>query len=116
MKPAQMIATTRRWLRILTTIQVSDRQAFLMAVLSGALLITLTVIWLSLTTRTALLNQQIDALDAQLASLIDETNQTWAEIGKVTKITIIEDRARQLGFRPAERVEYLISDAEGARR
>jgi len=116
MTPARMIAATKRRLRSLTMIQLSDRQAFSVAVLSGALLVTLTVIWLSLTTRTALLNQQIDALDAQLASLADEINQTWAEISRVTTATVMEDRARQLGFRPAERVEYLISDAEEARR
>ncbi len=116
MTPARMIATTRRWLRRLTTIQVSDRQALLMAALSGALLVTLTVIWLSLTTRTALLNQQIDARDAQLASLVDEINQTWAEISRATATTTMESRARQLGFRPAKQIEYLISDAEEARR
>jgi len=116
MTPARMLAATKRWLRGLTMIRLSDRQALSIAALSGVLLIALIVIWLSLTTHTALLNQQIDRLDAQLASLIDEANQTWAEIGKVTAATVMENRARRLGFQPAERVEYLISDAEEARR
>jgi len=114
MKPTQMLAPVKRLARKLASVQVSDRQALLMAMLSSALLITLTLVWLVSTTRTALLNQQIDALDAQLASLVDEINQTWVEISMVTAEPVMENRARRLGFGPAEKVEYLVSGLGGA--
>ncbi len=107
------------WLRALAAIQLSDRQAGLMALLSSALLIALIVVWLSLTTRTALLNQQMDALEQQLIELVSETNRTWAEISMVTAQPVMENRARRLGFQPAESVEYLIvssDEVEEARR
>jgi hypothetical protein len=101
-------------LRTLAAIQLSDRQAGLMALLSSALLIALIIVWLSLTTRTALLNQQMDALEQQLIELVSETNRTWAEISMVTAQPVMENRARRLGFGPAEKVEYLISNVDGA--
>jgi len=102
------------WLRALAAVQLSDRQAGLMALLSSALLIALIVVWLSLTTRTALLNQQMDALEQQLIELVSETNRTWAEISMVTAWPVMENRAKRLGFGPAEKVEYLISNVDGA--
>jgi predicted Co/Zn/Cd cation transporter (cation efflux family) len=114
-----MPALVKRLARELASVQVSDRQAIVMATLSSALFIALTLVWLVLSTRTALLNQQIDALDVQLASLVDEINQTWVEISMVTAEPVMENRARRLGFGPAEKVEYLVSSpgrAEEAQR
>ncbi len=87
---------------------MNDRRALAMAVVSGAVLTTLIVIWLAMSTRTALLNQQLDELDVAYARLTDEINQAWMEIGEATSPRVMEARARQLGFGPTERLEYLV--------
>jgi len=96
------------WWHKLRALDAGGRYAATMAILSGSLLVALIVVWLALSTRTALLNQQLDELDAKHARLTDEINQTWTEIAEVTSPQIMEDRARRLGFKPAERVEYLV--------
>ena len=98
----------RGWWRRLHMLDVGGRRAATMAILSGALLVALIAVWLALSTRTALLNQQLDELDARHARLTAEINQTWTEIGEVTSPRTMEVRARRLGFRPAERIEYLV--------
>lgn len=91
---------------------VSDRQAVAMALLSGLALAVLVVVWLTMITRTALLNQRLDELDARQVQLTEEINQTWIQIGQLTSVQVMEDRARRLGFKPAERVEYLVTIPE----
>lgn len=103
----------QRWWRKMRALEVDDRHAVAMAIISSVVLIALVVVWLSVSTRTALLNQQLDVLDAAYAQLTDEINQTWTEIGKVTASRTMEERARRLGFQPAERIEYLVTDVEG---
>lgn len=103
----------QRWWRKMRTLEVDNRHATAMAVVSSVVLIALVVVWLGVSTRTALLNQQLDALDAEYARLTDEINQTWTEIGEVTALRAMEERARRLGFQPAERIEYLVMDLEG---
>ncbi|MDW8351527.1 MAG: hypothetical protein RML99_06415 [Anaerolineae bacterium] len=97
------------WWRRVRALRVSDRQAAVMAIVSSAVLAALTVVWLTVSTRTALLNQRLDDLDARYAQLTDEINQTWTAIGEVTSPQAMEDRARRLGFQPAERIEYLVT-------
>lgn len=99
------------WCR-LREMDVSDRQAAAMALLSGLALAALIVVWLTMITRTALLNQRLDELDARQVQLTEEINQTWIQIGQVTSVQVMEDRARRLGFKPAERVEYLVTIPE----
>ena len=103
-----MMGLVRGWWHKLRAVDASDRRAAAMAILSGSVLVVLIVVWLALSTRTALLNQQLDELDAKHARLTDEINQTWMEIGEVTSPRMMEDRARRLGFKPAERIEYLV--------
>ena len=55
--------TIRRWLKRLIEANVSLRTAVLMAVCSTALLLGLMVIWLGMSTRTALLDKQLEDLD-----------------------------------------------------
>ncbi|MCS6846351.1 MAG: hypothetical protein RMN52_01390 [Anaerolineae bacterium] len=101
------------WWRKVRALSVNDRQAAAMATVSGAVLVALIVVWLTVSTRTALLNQQLDELDAKHARLTDEINRTWMEIGETTSLRAMEDRARRLGFQPAERIEYLVIAPEG---
>lgn len=102
------------WWRRARTLYVNDRCAVAMATVSGAVLVALMAVWLTASTRTALLNQQLDELDAKHIRLTDEINRTWTEIGEATSPRTMEDRARRLGFRPAERIEYLVTTPDGA--
>lgn len=102
------------WWRRVRTLHVNDRSAVAMAIVSSAVLIALMAVWLTVSTRTVLLNQRLDELDARHARLTDEINQTWTEIGEVTSPRAMEDRAKRLGFRPAERIEYLVTMPDAA--
>lgn len=99
----------QKWLTRLRETDVSKRQATVLAVASGMLLVGLIVVWLTMSTRTALLDRQLDQLDARQTNLTDRINQTWTQIGDVTSPRAMEDRAKQLGFRPADKIEYLVT-------
>ena len=102
----------RRGLKKLINAQVSNRTAIVMTVCSSALLITLMVIWLGMSTNTALLDRQLEKLDTTQTELTDEINRTWTEIGEVTSPREMEPRARRLGFAPAAQIEYLVVTPE----
>ena len=98
----------RRGLEKIIKANISLRKAVVLAACSSALLLGLMVIWLGMSTRTALLDKQLEDLDGTHTALTDQINQTWTEIGEVTSPRMMEPRARQLGFAPAEQIEYLI--------
>lgn len=100
------------WVNALREVNLSRRQATVLAVASGTLLMVLMAIWLTMSTRTALLDQQLEELDRQQTVLTDDINQTWTEIGEVTSPRAMEDRARRLGYKPAEKLEYLVTTPE----
>ena len=102
----------RRGLKKLINANVSTRIAVVMALCSSALLISLMVIWLGMSTRTALLDQRLEELDTKQTELTDEINRTWTEIGEVTSPREMEPRARRLGFGPATQIEYLVVTPE----
>jgi hypothetical protein len=102
----------RRGLKKLINAQVSNRTAIVMAVCSSALLISLMVIWLGMSTNTALLDKRLEELDTKQTELTDEINRTWTEIGEVTSPREMEPRARRLGFAPATQIEYLVVTPE----
>lgn len=104
--------TIRRWLKQLVEANVSLRTAVVMAVCSSALLLSLMVIWLGMSTQTALLDKQLEDLDTQQTQLTDQINQTWTVIGEVTSPREMEPRARRLGFAPATEIEYLVVTPE----
>lgn len=104
--------TVRQFLKRLVEANVSTRTAVVMAICSGALLLSLMVVWLGMSTRTALLDKQLEDLDAQQTRLTDQINQTWTEIGEVTSPREMEPRARRLGFAPAVEIEYLVVTPE----
>jgi hypothetical protein len=106
--------TVRGWWRRFREVSVSDRQVLALALACGAALAALVVVWLGMTTRTALLNRQLDSLYARQEELSDEINRTWTDIGEATAPQAMENRARRLGFEPASVVEYLIVPLEAS--
>jgi hypothetical protein len=106
--------TLKGWLNKLHEVNVSDRQAVALAVVSGLALTGLIVVWLAMSTRTALLSQQLEDLDARQTQLTDAINRTWTVMGEATAPRAMEGRARQLGFKPAEQIEYLVTTPESA--
>lgn len=87
---------------------ISLRKAVMLAAGSTVLMLVLMVVWLGMSTQTALLDKQLEDLDGTQTALTDKINQTWTEIGEVTSPRVMEPRARQLGFAPASQIEYLI--------
>jgi hypothetical protein len=104
----------RGWWRKVQGVDMNGRRTAAMAIVSGSVLLALIVVWLTVSTRTALLNQQLDELDVKHARLTEEINRTWTEIGEATSLWVMEERARRLGFRPVERIEYLVMTPDDA--
>ena len=96
-------------IRKLRDLQVSDRLAIALAVGSGLVLTGLIVAWLTINTRTAILNDELDKLTTQNNETTDEVNRMWTEIGEVTAPQNMEQRARQAGFRPPDSTAYLVT-------
>ena len=95
-----------KWLKDL---RVSHRLAIVLAVVSGLLLAGLIVAWLTISTRTAILNNELDAMTAKNNETTDEINRMWTQIGDVTAQQNMEQRARQAGFRPPDKTDYLVT-------
>ncbi len=74
---------------------------------SFALLIALMLAWLSMSTRTAVLNKKIDTLDARRLELEDQINQRWRQLGDLSGPVVMSERAERLGFKPVK-FEYLV--------
>lgn len=106
--------TFKRWWRNLREVNVSDRQVVGLALIAGLTLAALVVVWLAMSTRTALLSRRLDELYVRQEQLTDEINRTWTDIGDVTAPRTMEDRARRLGFEPAQTIEYLVVPVEAA--
>ncbi len=104
-----MRKTVKKWWTQLREADVSKRQATALAVASGALLAGLIVVWLTMSTRTALLDRQLEQLDSRQTQLTDQINQTWTQIGDVTLPQAMEERAGRLGYKPADEIEYLVT-------
>jgi hypothetical protein len=94
------------WKRV-NNLQVSDRLAVVLALGSGLLLTGLIVAWLTINTRTAILNDELDKLTQQNNETTNEVNQMWTAIGEVTTQQNMEARARQAGFRPPDKTEFM---------
>ena len=93
-------------LKQLRSLKVSERQAVALAVCSGIVLLALIVAWLGISTRTAIVNQELSNLTTQDLELTDKINDTWTEIGRITAQDQMEQRARQAGFRSPDETEY----------
>jgi hypothetical protein len=87
----------------------SNRQALLVAAASAVLLTTLVVLWLAVSTRTAVLNRQLDELDSQQLQIDQDMHRAWTELGEVTSAREMNRRMREVGFAPAEQIEFMVS-------
>jgi hypothetical protein len=96
-----------KWLRRIRTIDLSLRQSAVLGGVSFALLLALSLVWLSMLTRTAVLNAQIDDLDARRLELEDSSNIRWRQIGELSNPVVMLDRAEKLGFLSVK-VDYLV--------
>jgi hypothetical protein len=89
----------------------THRQALLAALGSAALLITLVVLWLVVSTQTALLNKQLDEYDMRQSQLDNDTNLLWKQLGEMTSAPEMERRMREAGYVTPASVEFLVPAA-----
>ena len=78
-----------------------------------ALLVLVAALYLMLVSRTAAQGRHIEQLREELAWLKKENEQLEVEIAKVDSVSRLWNRAIELGFVPADQVEYLSVPAEG---
>lgn len=106
MSVKQPATSNQIMLKQLRSLKVSERQAVALAVCSGIVMLALIVAWLGISTRTAIVNQELSNLTTQDLELTDKINDTWTEIGRITAQDQMEQRARQAGFRSPDETEY----------
>lgn len=86
----------------------SRRRALTLALASAGLFTIMAVLWLSVSTRAAILNQQLDALEAQRAALEREITEIQEQIGDATSAQVMEQRMRAAGFQEPEDMRFLL--------
>jgi cell division protein FtsB len=86
----------------------SRRRALTLALASAGLFTIMAVLWLSVSTRAAILNQQLDALEARRAALEREITEIQEQIGDATSAQIMEQRMRAAGFQEPEDMRFLL--------
>jgi hypothetical protein len=86
----------------------TNRQALIVAIASGALLATLIILWLGVTTHTVLLNSQLDTYDARVEQITHATNDVVSQLGDVTSPQKMDVRMREAGYRLPDGVEFLV--------
>jgi hypothetical protein len=89
----------------------TNRQALVVAIASATLLLTLVILWLAVSTRTALLSRQLDDYDARQAAANQEEANLWAKLGEITAPQAMERRMQEAGFAPPKRLEFLVPAA-----
>jgi cell division protein FtsL len=77
-----------------------------------ALLVVIATLYLMLVSQTAARGRRIEQLWEELAWLKKENEQLEVEIAKASSISRLRSRAIELGFVPAEQVEFLLLTAE----
>jgi cell division protein FtsL len=78
-----------------------------------ALLVLIATLYLMLVSQTAARGRRIEQLREELVWLKKENEQLEVEIAKASSISRLRSRAIELGFAPAEQVEFLPFTAEG---
>ncbi len=86
----------------------SRRRALTLTLASAGLFTVMVVLWLSVSTRAAILNQRLDALEAQRAALEREITEIQEQIGDATSVQVMEQRMRAVGFQEPEDVRFLL--------
>jgi cell division protein FtsL len=77
-----------------------------------AVLVLIATLYLMLVSQTAARGRRIEQLREELVSLRKENEQLEVEIAKESAISRLRSRAIELGFMPAEQVEFLVLAAE----
>lgn len=83
------------------------RHVAALSVFSLLVCLGLAVANLAMAARTQLLTEELDMLNARGTQLARETNEMYTAIGRVASIDDMERRARQAGFGPPQKFEYL---------
>jgi hypothetical protein len=76
-----------------------------LAIISGVVFALLALLWLSVTTRTALYYAEINKLEAARLDHIDRINEYWRLLGEESTPAKMSARAQALGYR-AVAIEY----------
>jgi cell division protein FtsL len=92
---------------LLRRVNVSVRQSAVLAGVAFAFMLVLALLWLSMSTRTAVLNSGIEDLDAKRLEQEDLINQRWKLLGEISAPDQMAQRAQDMGFEPVK-VEYLV--------
>ncbi|MBX7212963.1 MAG: hypothetical protein K1X39_03010 [Thermoflexales bacterium] len=85
----------------------SHRQAVALLVISLLVSLGLAVGNLLANARATQLHSEMERLYQSEKDLISETNELYTQIGKVASTEEMERRARQAGFVPTDKFEYL---------
>ena len=86
----------------------SIRQAFFAALFSGILLGVFVVLWLFISTRTALQNNQLDELESRHIQLAQDINLLWKQLGEITSPKEMNRRMAGSGYIVPEDTEFLL--------
>lgn len=92
---------------ILSIYRWLEDRSLRLASIAGVLLALLIVLWLSITTRTAMYYADIERLEAERLMQIDRINGYWKKLGELSAPQVLLPRAQALGFRKAP-VEYIL--------
>jgi cell division protein FtsL len=84
-----------------------SRRTILYVSVMVVLLVVLATLYLMLVSQTAARGRRIEQLREELAWLKKENEQLEVDIAKASSIARLRSRAIELGFVPAERVEFL---------
>jgi hypothetical protein len=86
----------------------SNRQAFFAMLFSGILLVVFIFLWLYISTRTALMNNELAELEGRQFTLTQNTNLLWTELGQITSPEQMKLRMDKEGFITPEDKEFLV--------
>jgi hypothetical protein len=86
----------------------TNRQALMMAITSGIVLITMAISWLVVSTDTALLNRKLHLYDDRQEQILQETKDLWRQIGVATSSQEMERRMREAGFTQPQNTEFMV--------
>lgn len=88
--------------------EMDSRAALYLSALAVTLILV-TALYLTLVSRTAAQGRHIEQLQADLFHLQRENEHLEVEIAEESAVSHLMKRALELGFAPAEQVEYLIT-------
>jgi cell division protein FtsB len=92
---------------ILRRKQHADRILARVYVVAVVLLTTLAAGYLTLVASNVHTSRQIWAMEQEVMEIQRETHALQVEIARLSSIPILQERSVQLGYRPAESVDYV---------